>query len=907
MLGTLTGNVSELLARIADIDGNRLLDTSGRWYGFYKLDSVSYDMQPEAKKLDLHRDYVNALSSLTGRRFKILSFAKDFDWAGYVERSKNISPQASRMQSWLEWNDYVADRVGNRSPFEREVFLSVPLEEPSFAGGFLDDVARFAELATERLTGLLGGDDDRDDVKSSTGLEDATGIPRHIRKAPRSGAHLAYTPLDRKEAIERSEAVAQIFASLLAPDSQQPKEADIARIVHRMTTYGLGEPAALGAIGPGDDRGWKPRVIRPVEDLTAPDDEDTTPFEPDFEELRELMGNCTWEADLDRLVFYWGGGRISYGRFLRIKSMPEEGLQFPDHEFGMLPFQANMVLDGDVIESHRAERERKNDAMRLEEQLKHIHESGARVPLKLRAAERVHNRIEAQLASNKPMIKLHATIWVFASSPEQLEVRTRTVSDYFKDNFSIRTVVPRGNQIEAFADFLPAGDRALSGYVQQMPPETAAGSMACGDNSVGDGGPYLGYTRRTRAVVGRAAERPMSDKATGSMSGTTVWIGEPGAGKSVGCYYDVCRDGMRGVPALILDSKGDAQNIKNIPELRGAVEEYQVAANSSTRLPLMRVYPLEEAGETLSLLTSFLVDVLNARGADSMALYHAITWASDHHVTAFVDSGGQRKMSGLRDSFLECSRQFEDDRLTSAAKFAADYVDRLLRPTSLASLCLADDAEYGDLLYQTVGDGLITVILTHGLRLPKYDQADKDITDTERIAEAIQSVVAASAWRMASTDRMRGRGKDFKRLVFEEAWRTLQNSHGKALIDSVDRESRSLRLVCDILTQKGSDLGATLELANVKFIGRNTDQKDAAMLLKDVGVDPDPELLEFVGRQKNGQFIHQDYMRRTSPIQVDVVPDHWLPILDTTPEDRPDAGPDTPDGSKEGALAGAPA
>ena len=883
MIGVLAGNVSQLLERIADVDGNRLLDTDGRWYGFFKLDAMSYDMMPESAKLDVHRDYTNAMSAIAGSRFKILSLARDFNWATYVERTKNISSQAARNPRWREWNDHVADRIGSRAPFEREVYLSVPLAEPSFGAGFLDDLARTAELTARWFEQRFGGTEE--EAGGNAVDADGLSVPEHVRRSGRSGARLAYTPLERQEAIERSDAIARTFARLLAPQDEQPVEEDIARLILRMSTYGLGEPESLGLQGPGNPAGWRPRVLKPVKDSSVRDDAGTTPYEPDFENVRELLGNCTWQLHRDKLVFYWGSGRISYARFLRVKSMPGEGLQFPDHEWGQLPFAANLLLDGDVKEAHRAERERKNDAQRLEEQVRHIQESGAKVPLKLRRAEKTQERIEAQFAANQPDVRMHATIWVFAASPAELDLRTRTVQDYFKDNFSVETVVPGGNQVECFADFLPAGPRALKGYTQHMPPETAAGSMAPGTTQVGDGGPYLGYTRRTRAVVGRAPERPMSDKEQGSMSGTTVWVGEPGAGKSVGCYYSVCIDAMRDVPALLLDSKGDARNIKKIPELSGAVEEYRVEPGSSTRLPIMRIYPMSEPAETTSLLTSFLSTAMTPRGQNTLDMYSAIKSAASDHVQKYVASGGQRKMSKLKDSFLDCARNYE--HLASYARYAADEVDRLVDDASLASLALADDAEYGDVLHHTVGEGLVTVILTHGLQLPKYDQHREDMSENERIAEAIQSVVAASAWRMAAIDRM-DEYKLFKRLVFEEAWRMLQNSYGRALINSVDRESRMLRLVCDILTQKGGDLGDTLGLATTRFVGRNTDEVDAAMLLRQMNVEPDPALLQFVARQRNGQFIMQDYKKRTAPIQVEVLPDHWLRILDTTPQDRPD-------------------
>ena len=906
MIGALTGNVSQLIERIADVDGNRLLDTDGRWYGFFKLEAVSYDMMPESAKLELHRNYTNALGALANGRFKILCLSRDFNWESYVERSKHVSKAAAKMPQWLEWNDAVADRVGTRTPFEREAYLSVPLDEPSFAGGFLDDITRAAEFANQYLQGLLG-DEPEDGNSSQNGSANGHALPEHVRRAPRSGARLAYTPLDRAEAIERSEAVSQLFAAVLAPDNEQPREEDVARLVLRMSTYGLGEPEALGLSGPGNVSGWKPRVIRPVADGSAPQDGaslDERPYEPDFDEMRELLGNCRWEAQMDKLVFYWGSGRISYARFLKIKNMPAEGLHFPDHEWAMLPFAANMLLDGEVKEAHAAERERKKDAQRLDEQVKHIHESGAKVPLKLRRAEKAQDRIEAQFAANQPLIKMRSTIWVFASSPGELDVRTGSVQRYFEHNFSIRTVVPGGNQIECFADFLPAGPRALSGYTQPMPPETAAGSMAPGTTQVGDGGPYIGYTRRTRAIVGRAAEQPMAN----NKSGTTVWVGEPGSGKSVGAYFDVARDALRGVPSLILDSKGDARNIKNIPELSGAVEEYRVEPNSDTRLPIMRIYPLDQPGETLSLLTTFLTTALMPPRQASMKMHQALRWSANDHVDHFVASGGTRKMSQLRDSFRACAERFS--HLADEALYCADEVDRLIRPSSLASLALADDAEDGDVLHRTVGDGLITVILTHGLKLPAYGQPREEMSEGERIAEGIQSVVAASAWRMAATDRM-DEYKLFKRLVFEEAWRTLQNEYGQALIKSVDRESRMLRLVCDIITQRGYDLGDTLKLATTTFVGRNTDEEDAARLLQHMKVEPDPELIAFVGRQRDGQFIMQDYQQRAAAMQVDVVPGHWLPILDTTPKDRPEDTPEPPGRGRperrDSAYAGTPA
>lgn len=877
MIGPLRGDAARLLERVADVDGNRLLDSDGHWYVFLKLRNVSWDLLPETTKLEYHRRYKQSLMAMAGRRVKVLSYAKDFDADRYIGENKALAPGSA---AWHDWNDFAADHVSARSPFERQVYVSVPLDDVGFAAGFLDDLTRWAENGARAIKG-----EDR--------------LSRHL------GPGLSYTPLERREAKDKAAEVAQAFDHMLAPEAEQPDEATVARLLLRMGTYGLGEPEDLGVVDPGELDGWRPRVTRLGS--VAPGAEDTRPYVPDWSENRHLFGGAVWQESLKDLRFLWEGGRESYGRFFAVKGMPQEGLRFPDGEFGIIPFAANMLQDMEIVAPEAAERERREGAMRLSEQIKHVAQSGARLPLKLVNAGRDHDRIEQQLARHEPIVKMRTLIWVFAPSQEALEVRSRAVKKYFSRAFSISLVPARANQKDALADFFPCGKPEITDYAKPMSPDTAAGSMPFGNTSVGDGGPFLGFTRSTRAPVGFLPEAPMKRAKDAKKSGTTVWIGEQGAGKSVGCYHVICTHALRGVPALVMDSKGDARNIKDIPELAGAVEEIVVAEGTATRLPILRMYPVEHSDKTAGLYKDFLVEVMGARHDE--VLREVIRWAADHHVDRWADSGGRRKSSQLRDSFREAAKFMGDSDYQTRAKLAADRIDRLMHPRSLASIALADDAEDGEVLsaeagpetgpanFAAIASGLVTVILTNDLALPHYGQTD--VSETELIGSGLNLVVAAAAKRLIAVGRMTQTAK-VRQLVFEEAWRQLDNSYGRQLVRSADRESRSLNYVSHILTQQGRDLGNLLQLATRRFIGRNTNEADASMLLRSVGVDPDPALLAYVAGQSDGQFVYRDHLRRAALMNVEVCPSYWLPILNTDPDQ---AGSDGgPDGGPEGGA-----
>jgi hypothetical protein len=173
----------------------------------------------------------------------------------------------------------------------------------------------------------------------------------------------------------------------------------------------------------------------------------------------------------------------------------------------------------------------------------------------------------------------------------------------------------------------------------------------------------------------------------------------------------------------------------------------------------------------------------------------------------------------------------------------------------------------------------VTSIKARNLQLPESDTPRSDYTQVERISVATMSLVAASAGRVLSGD-----SSVHKVMLFDEAWALLVSGIGRRLLDRLNRQGRSENATLILATQKMIDASDAEALVGMRMVFRLKTRGEARLGLEILGLDPDDrELQDRIGDYRAGRCLMRDANGRVAEVQIDLVYQHLLDILDTSP------------------------
>jgi hypothetical protein len=830
-----SGRAASLVDAVRDIvGGNLVLDREGEFWAVFKLRGHTYNLKSYEGKLEIYNAIESALTTIA-TRVKILSLVRNFGGETYIDRLRLMNFGSA---GWHEWCNIAASRIEYRAPYYRDFYLAVKLhQQPEDLKDLAEAVVRFFHK-----------------------------LARKLFRAP-----LNFSVEDYLRSRKMGSEMELNFGPRLIEGPASPE--DIQYLVQRGPYRAIGEPPVA--------EGWRPRRF------VRQNGSGLTYYEPYAQDLINLVGDIPWKADIGRLEFRHGDGVTSYQRFMCINSMPTNKLGFPGSEWAFLDLPVDLCLDFDVIPHSTAERQRKVKSRRATEQSRHALESDADLNIGLREAESADRELEALHAEGKPRLDCHATIGIAATSPQELDSLTQEVRQFYSGSeLKIGVSLARSTQTECFADFLPCGPRRNPDYKQPMGSKALSGGMPVGDSSLGDGrGFYIGYPlQQQNSVVAYDPTLPMQDEDKG---GACAVVGDLGSGKTMLVQCLNAMYVLAGYQCLILDPKGDSEKFKNLDDLDGMIRYIRVEPGSPTRLPILSVYPgntVKEEKATEQLLRSFLLQLM-AAGAN-----HDARRAIQLGVRDFMNNETLRRkrVRGLLDQFHYNGNERTDrgDQVMEFSKHAAADLAFYMED-ALAELVLGDEADDGEVLSEEHQEYPLTLIQTDGLHLPERQKVIQgNLTDEERISQAILSVVAASAMQMASRHRY-AEEKPFKSLTFDEAWRFASNSEGQALLDYLIREGRSQNVAPYICTQKWEDIEPIVGLMPIRFMGRNQrDTADVELGLKTLGVDPSPDNVSAVKNFGKGNFVHQDVYGNAGMMHFDVTPASWITKLGSTPRRR---------------------
>ena len=180
---------------------------------------------------------------------------------------------------------------------------------------------------------------------------------------------------------------------------------------------------------------------------------------------------------------------------------------------------------------------------------------------------------------------------------------------------------------------------------------------------------------------------------------------------------------------------------------------------------------------------------------------------------------------------------------------------------------------------EPAGSKQVTSLRIRSLTLPMPGTARSELTEEERVGQALLRLLAVYALRITGADPSR-----HAVLGFDEAWVLLADSAGRALVDRISRLGRAQNVTPLLATQVLGDAAELEGLVGALFcFGVETDA-EAERALRLLRLDSDDERLR---RQltsfRRGRCLLRDYRGRVGPIQVDLVDPELLAALDTTP------------------------
>ena len=819
------GTALSMLDVVRYATGNLVLDDEGDWWAMYRLRGVTYDLLSVSGKKEVFSAIESALGTLS-HRVKLLSVVRNFRQEDYIRGLKAMN----NTHVWHRLQDEVAATIGGNRPLDREFYMSIRLRPTP------GRISEWVDLGSRKI--------DR--------------IAKRIWKVP-----LDFRLAELEEMHNIAANMAGRFGNLIMKPTTP---LDLMWLMRRGPYRAVGEPPVLDE--------WTPKHVK------LPGGGSHVLYKPSLGDLRTLVGDVPWEAEFGKLAFYHGDGIVSHQRFLSVSSMPADKLIHPGSEWAYMDLPVDVCLDFDVVPPQAAERQRKTKSRKAKEQMKHVQQGGGSMGVRLSEAARADQAAEIQHNQNKPLLFCHATFALAAESQPRLESITDDVKRHFK-RLQIGISLARSNQIEAFSDGLPVGPRRLTDFREPIDSAALAGSMPVGDAQLGDGvGPYIGYPiQQQNRVIAYDPALPMKK----GMSGACAVVGGLGAGKTMLYQCMMLTNALAGRQCLMIDPKGDSEALDNVPAIRGGLRKIRVGADDeTTSMPILSVYPPGWDRRTEELLQGFQLDIMQTLG--DPAKQNCIRLVTSDFMRR--THGRDRRIAGLLENYVRfASDHSRSEVQREKAKEVRDELEYWMHHP-LASTVLCDEAQTGENLSREKNVYPVTVLQTFNLTLPSKEDLERGkLNEAQRVGQALQSVVAASATQMASEHRL-SRSKPFKLLGFDEAWRFLANSDGAALLNYLIREGRSQNVATFIMTQLWRDIADVRDLISIRFMGRSQSEEDIRLGLEIMGLDAEQHTIELVKKFKNGDFIHQDMQGRANIMHFQPTPDEWRVQLDSNPEEE---------------------
>lgn len=441
-----------------------------------------------------------------------------------------------------------------------------------------------------------------------------------------------------------------------------------------------------------------------------------------------------------------------------------------------------------------------------------------------------------------------------------------TYLDWLRDNYSIEMKPLEHRQIRALDEILPCSSRRINPFLQDVTISMLAYAGFNGFSNIGDPkGAFLGLADPdlTTVYIDPSAA-PNNNKPP-----TMVIAGDPGSGKTFASQGLALQAVLEGRTCIFINPKG----FDTLASFARLVEQFGFESR------IVKLSALE-----------------GKAGSFDPFLYT--------HPEIAAEIAGQHILSVLK--FEQSDRLDLQDGLKKAGKAGATYVGEALtyvnnpnvvkqiiqqvNGSSLFALGIALEPRdrFG------ARSGLTLIEFDREIGLPEPSKKPSDHEDNEKIAlAAIRLIIRASLEIL-----MQAKGGV---MVVDEAWTFLGHETGKAALQRIGREGRSLGLLPIFATQRLSDV---IDQDMESYISRvlvmqMADEKEIRASLKLCGLKATPARIAWVkecgfkkGNPELGipdqlpSGLHRDIYNRHSAVILGPTPDAARIAFTTNPEER---------------------
>jgi hypothetical protein len=556
---------------------------------------------------------------------------------------------------------------------------------------------------------------------------------------------------------------------------------------------------------------------------------------------------------------------VSYQAFLCLGALPEE-VPFPSRQAELL-FAPLEALPFPVDAALHARHVSNRDAVRLirrrivdadhayAEQSAGDHGPTADAAYRPQAARELEDYLTA--AERPPLLRAQISLCVTARSEAELEDRVDALR---REYAPIELHRPLGDQFALFRSHLPAQPAALAHYDDYLTVEQFGATVPIATHAVGSAtGPYIGHTLSgsRHPVLFDPTEASRTARAPACLLAGTL-----GSGKTLLLQLIAYQAFLQGSLVCDIDPKGD-HRLESLPGVAEEMEVVELSGDDAFRgmLDPLRIGPSETRED---LAANFLLAILPGPVRPE--------WQTEIRlaVHSVATAGGRSCELVVR----------ELEHGTAAAKDAARALG-VHASAGIARLGFAPAA--GDV--EPAGSRQVTSLRIRNLTLPLPGVTRSELSEEERVGEALLRLLAIYALRLAGTDATR-----HAVLGFDEAWVLLADSAGRALVDRISRLGRTQNVTPLLATQVLGDAMELEGLVGALFcFGVETDA-EAERALRLLHLDPDDERLrrQLTGFRR-GRCLFRDYRGRVGGMQVDLVDPDLQAALDTTPRHAADA------------------
>lgn len=461
--------------------------------------------------------------------------------------------------------------------------------------------------------------------------------------------------------------------------------------------------------------------------------------------------------------------------------------------------------------------------------------------------------------SNEPLLSSCSILMARPIRPAD-----ETYIDFLRNSYAIEVKPLEHRQLRALDEMLPCSTRRVNPFLQDVSISMIAHAGLSGFSNLGDrSGVYVGLANPDYTPVFLDPEGAGRENKPAGM----LVAGDSGSGKTFLCQVIGLQAALAGYTTIFINPKGFDSLASFARLVGGQVVKMSALEASPGAFDPFRYAPPPVAAE---IATNHILSVLGNEGGftqpQQLQLGSALKRAAQ--------AGGVRCVADAF-PYVEDKTVVEQiiQQVEGSALFALGVGLKPMGEIPLAS-------------------GLTLIEFDRKLDLPDASKEASTYTRPERIALAAIRLVTRASLEIL----MRSKGGV---MIVDEAWSFLGHPEGKAALQQLGREGRSLNILPVFATQRVADvLDRDMEgyLSRV-FCMKLSEDREAKAALSLCGLDPTPARVEWLKscgpRRGDADFpdrpalsLHRDMYDRHSAVVIAPVPEAVRLAISTNTEDR---------------------